>query len=319
MSGITLHVLPDVSPISGATFRKDYPPFSIAIDGFVAEGPWFDDVGPHQNFNHHEGCERLETRATCAQVLVAIRQGLFERFRMGNTPYAKVYVNDCDEDVCASWFLLSHAAFAKSVLNPRLNRLVHLVDMLDTTAGAYPFPEDLPSLRELAWVMEPYRRFRLAGGLNVRNVGDFRGVIDDVCGRMKANVMGEGRDVELDTRYDVLSAEQGWTHVHETGQQARIGMFADGIRAFVASAPRDDGRWSHVVGRMSTYIRFPVLKIVAAMNEAEGLVSAVNRWGCATTIGGSPRIGGSRLSPDEVRVIVREVLVSEARGARDRS
>jgi hypothetical protein len=308
MSGITLHVLPSVPPMNGKAFREAFGAYAVAIDGFVAEGPWFNDVLPAQNFNHHEGVERLETRATCAQVLVAIRQGFFQRFRMHNTPYANVYVNDCDEDVCASWFLLSHASFSKTVLNPRLNRLIHLVDMLDTTAGAYPFPEDLPSLRELAWVMEPYRRFRLAGGLDKRSESDFRGVITDVCGRMTANVMGEGQAVELDTRYEVLAAEEGWTHVQETGQQARVGMFANGIRAFVASTPRADGRWSHVVGRMSTYIRFPVGEICSAMNVAEGLTASDNRWGCATTIGGSPRIRGSALDPKQVREIVKDVL-----------
>lgn len=309
---VELHVLPDVPPLSGSVFRHRYGAYSIAIDGFVNEGPWFDSAYPSQNFNHHEGCERLETRATCAQVLISIRQGLFHRFRVDNAPHANVYVNDCDEDVCMSWFLLNHAAFAKAVLNPRLNRLVHMVDMLDSTAGAYPFPEDLPSLRSLAWVMEPYRQFRLAGGLNRRDAREHRGIIEDVCGRMNAHIMGEGREVNLDTRYEVLAAEPGWTHVNETGQQARIGMFADGIRAFVASAPRADGRWSHVVGRMSTYIPFDVPEIILAMNDAEGISGTENRWGCGTTIGGSPRIGGSGLSPDEVRRIVKNVI---ARGA----
>ena len=57
-----------------------------------------------------------------------------------------VYANDCDEDVCMSWFLLKNHALTQQALNPALNRLVHMVDMLDTTAGAFPFPEDMPSL-----------------------------------------------------------------------------------------------------------------------------------------------------------------------------
>jgi hypothetical protein len=305
---VQLHMLPDVPPMTGPAFREAYGAFSVALDGFVREGPWYDDGLPSQNFNHHEGVERLETRATCAQVLVAIRQGFFQRFRKDNAPHANVYVNDCDEDVCMSWFLLSHASFAKSVLNPRLNRLVHMVDMLDTTAGAYPFPEDLPSLRELAWVMEPYRLFRLQGGLYRRDAREHRSVVDDVTARMSAHVMGEGKSVELDTRYEVLSVEQGWSHVRETGQQARVSMFADGVRAFLASSERPDGRYAYVVGRMSTYIRFDVPQIIEALNEAEGLVGAENRWGCGTTIGGSPRIGGSALKPEAVVEVIREAV-----------
>lgn len=39
------------------------------------------DEGPRANFNHHEGVSRLETRATCGQVLLAIRMGLQRNVR----------------------------------------------------------------------------------------------------------------------------------------------------------------------------------------------------------------------------------------------
>ena len=161
---VELHMRPDLPPMSGVAFREMAGPFSVAIDGFVREGPWFDASLPSKCFNHHEGVSRLETRATCAQVMLAVRQGFYRRFRDGDGPRAAVYANDCDEDVCMSWFLLKHHALSAQILNPLLNRLVHMVDLLDTTAGAYPFPEDLPALHGLAWVFEPYRRFRLAGG-----------------------------------------------------------------------------------------------------------------------------------------------------------
>lgn len=58
---------------------KATEPFSIALDGYVNVGPRFDHEGPRVNFNHHEEVDRLATRATCGQVLMAIRQGLFTR------------------------------------------------------------------------------------------------------------------------------------------------------------------------------------------------------------------------------------------------
>ena len=123
-----------------------------------------------------------------------------------------------------------------------------------------------------------------------------------------AYISGQGREIPLDTRYEMWSSEVGWSHVKEIGTQARIGMFSDGIRAFVSSTPYGtDGRWMHIIGRMSEYIDFPIINLLEAMNEAEGLTGA-DRWGGGGTIGGAPRIAGSKLSPPEVATIVRSVL-----------
>lgn len=305
---IELCMRPDLPPMDGAEFRQMAGPFSVALDGFVKEGPWYDGDLPSKNFNHHEGVARLETRATCAQVLVSVRQGFFKRFRDQNGPRATVYANDCDEDVCLSWFLLKNHVLAAQTMNPMLNRLVYMVDLMDTTAGAYPFPEDLQSLHGLAWVFEPYRRFRFSGGLASRDPHAFLSIITDVEHRIMAYISGQGREISLDTRYEMYTTEVGWSHIKELGTQARIGMFSDGIRAFVSSSPYgNEGRWMHILGRMSEYIDFPVIKLLEAMNEAEGLQGA-DRWGGGSTIGGAPRIEGSKLSPPEVAAIVRSVL-----------
>lgn len=297
-------MMPDVPPMDGGAFKLMAGPYSIALDGFVPEGPWFDSTLPSKCFNHHEGVSRLETRATCAQVLLAIRQGLFKRFRDVNGPRAHAYVNDCDEDVCLSWWLLKNHVNANAVLNPLLNKLVYMVDLLDTTAGAYPFPEDLPSLHGLAWVMEPYRVFRFSGGLASRNTDTFRSIVTDVEHRIDMYVAGKGKEIKLDTRYEILSSTPLWTHVKEIGTQARIGMFSDGIRAFVSSSPYGkNGNWMHIIGRMSDYIDFPVTKILAELSKIEGTT-----WGGGSTIGGAPRIEGSKLNPDEVAKWIKAII-----------
>ncbi len=97
---VVLHVEPRTPPLSWEEFCQKTGPFSIALDGFVGTGPRFDENGPRANFNHHEEVSRLETRATCGQVLMAIRQGLFDCFRDEQGVQVSAYVNDCDEDVC---------------------------------------------------------------------------------------------------------------------------------------------------------------------------------------------------------------------------
>ena len=68
---VQLHIMPGVV-WDWEKFCHETPPYSIALDGFVAEGPRFSFKGLRANFNHHEGVDRLATRATCSQILLAV-------------------------------------------------------------------------------------------------------------------------------------------------------------------------------------------------------------------------------------------------------
>lgn len=300
----------DLTPgISWEAFTQ-YEPYSIALDGYVADGPKFtEENGPKANFNHHENCDRLATRATCAQVLMSIRQGLFKRFRKDGVPHVTAYVNDCDEDVCTSWFLLKNQVWAGQPLNPLLNRLVMMEDALDATAGAYPFPADLPVLGELAWIFEPYRQFRLSGAMYAgtlpQRTSSYRSIIEDVTNRIERHITGNGLSVPLDTRYERIGGGEGWAMVREIGAQARTGMFADGISAYVSVRERGNGRYTYVVGRMSPFIPFNCERIYTECNKLVAADGDV--WGGSNTIGGSPRVAGSKITPDEMIKIVESV------------
>lgn len=297
---ITLQVLPAVT-VSWETFQACAPPFSIALDGYVSGGPRFNGAGPWVTFNHHEEVDRLATRSTCAQVLMAIRQGLFQTFRDTAGDHAVVWVNDCDEDVCLSWTLLKHHYLATSTMNPALNRLVAMEDALDCTAGAYPFPIDLPMLQELAWVFQNYRQFRLSGQLAKLDPAAYGLVIANVEERILAHVMGRGGSIPLDVRYDRIGGGTGWAMVREIGAQARTAMFADGIRAFLAVTELPSGRWSYVFGKMSPFVPIDLVAFMAEMNRTEP------GWGGGDSVGGSPRGVGSSKPPEEVARVFEEV------------
>lgn len=299
---VVLHMQPQDEPLSWEAFVARTDPFSVALDGYVATGPRFDPDGPRINLNHHEEVDRLATRATCAQVLIAIRQGFFLCFRDEHGVQAQVYCNDCDEDVCLSWFLLKYGYLAEHVLNPMLNRLVTMEDLLDATAGAYPFPADLPYLAELAWIFAPYRQARLEGALETKDPDVYRNVVQEVEHRILQHLSGNGGNQELDTRYEKIGGGEGWALIREIGAQARTGLFADGVRAYVSVRERPSKRWTYTVGRMSIFVPFNLPRIIEALNKAEG--DGPGRWGGGNTIGGSPRVRGSKLPPDEVVRIV---------------
>ncbi|TSC81652.1 MAG: Uncharacterized protein G01um101420_934 [Parcubacteria group bacterium Gr01-1014_20] len=289
---------PQDRPLSWTEFIDRWGPYSIAIDGYVADKPALDSRLPVANLNHHENVSRLETRASCAQALLEIRVGLFKVFRKGNDLEARVFANDCDEDVCLTYYLLSHSWIAESVINPRLNKLVSLVDLLDTCSGMYPLPIDMPILSELAWVFEPYRRFRMSGGLEKRDPAAFTDVVTNVCNRIEKFIVGENGVIPLDARYNVLKRGTGWAMIEEIGPYGRQGALADGIHAFVSAKERADGRWSYSVCRISELIAFPVPEILIACDEEEKNPS--DHWGGGTTTGGSGRNHGSRQNPDHV-------------------
>ncbi len=161
-------------------------------------------------------------------------------------------------------------------------------------------------LQELAWIYEPYRRFRLSGGLDRREADAFLEVVGAVDQRILEHIEGRGGAVPLDTRYRRIGRGGAlWAMIEEVGAQARTGAFADGIRAYVAVRQRPDGRWTYTVGRMSLFIPFDVPRIFAALNAAEG---SAEPWGGGSTIGGSPRVHGSKLPPDVVEAIINQVV-----------
>jgi hypothetical protein len=290
-------------PLSWEDFRRTAPRFSIALDGYVSGGPRFDPGLVVANFNHHEEVDRLATRATCGQVLMTIRMGLFDTFRDGDGPRAEVYVNDCDEDVCMSHFLLEHHFMVHGVINPGINRLVNMVDMLDVTAGAYPFPLNYPIIQMMAWVFEPYRVLRSSGEIDRKDADAYRRVIGEVGERIAAHAVGEGERIPLDSRYERIGGGNGWAMIREIGEYGRTGAYYDGAKAFVTVRDRGDGRYVYAIGRMSPFIRFDIARIFDSLNEAEGIVGS-DRWGGGDTIGGSPRVSGSALPPTEVERIV---------------
>ena len=94
--------------------------------------------------------------------------------------------------------------------------------------------------------------------------------------------------------------------IREDGENGRVGAFSDGVNAYVIARERSDGRMAYTVGRTSQFIPFDVPKILVALNTEENNTN--ERWGGGNTIGGSPRIAGSRLCPNKVEKIINEMI-----------
>ena len=297
---ITLHVHPEKNPMDFATFKATHPKGSVALDGYCDDAPIFDSAG-WANFDHHVGVNRLATRATAAQLALAIRMHLFDSWVDAKGERAMhIYINDVDPDVQMSVWLLENMGEVLNVANPALNRLIQMCDYLDSTGGTYPFPMDM-NLETYDWCFEPYFAARLDGTLDRKNPVEYLRILTDCGLRIRQHLMGQGGTCKADDRYNLIHQGSGWCIAEEVGYRARMKMVNDGHKAWILARPRKDGQWTYTVQRVSEGISFDVQNIIKQINLAEG--DGVH-WGGGPLIGGSDRYRGSKFTPAELAGIV---------------
>lgn len=309
--GVNLSVAPR-EVVQWDEFREHAPRFSIALDGFVYGRPRFDPEGPHLNYNHHEEVDRLGTRSTCAQVLIGLKQCLMDSFRPDGSPRMEVFVNDPDQDVALSvWLLQNHERIEGPKSEPLVNRLVHAEDVLDATAGAYTFDPNSKLMREVAWIFDPFTQARAAGRVFAMDAPEMVNVIRAVGERITRYSLGEGETKALDLRYEAIGGGDGWAMIQEIGMAARTGLYHAGGRAFVSAKENPDGSYSYSLGKMSPYVRFPITDLYGVLNAAEGLeTGAANSWGGSDIIGGSPRMTASSIEPKDLEDLINRYIAT---------
>jgi len=308
MSGIELYVEPR-KVMTWTEFKKEKPPYSIALDGFVNAPTKRDANGPYANFDHHAKVDRHATRSTSDQLSLEINMGLFDTFRKDGIPTANVYVNDPDEDTCLAFWLLQNHERVRGHAEPNINRIVYCEDRLDCTAGGYPFG-DIEMRRKMAWVFEPYNRARFEGKLPQMDAATMKTLMEAVSARITKHTLDKGEELGLEGQYEKIGGGPVWSMVKETGPASRLAMFKEGITAYTAVvAEKPDESFVYVLGRSSVWIPFDIPKLYKVLNEIEAdIVTERNMWGGSDTIGGSPRMTGSRLKPEEFQKIINDIL-----------
>lgn len=306
-SNFTIHVLPR-QEMTWREFVKQTPPRSIALDGMVKGGPKVDTQTLHFNYDHHSGVVREATMSTANQVYYAIKGGLVQLFGQEEV---NVYINDTDQDTSlAVWLLIHHSLFEGVQSIPHINRLLALNDRWDITGGAFPMNLDQEVIRQHTWVFEPYSTLRKSGALFQANEETLQSNLEAVLRRLDQLLMGQAKEAELDTRYEILFDCPRFRIIDEIGgTEVRFYLFNHGLDAFISLvARRDDGRFVYSIGRRSQYIPFDLPKLYVFLNHAEGIGKVEGGWGGSDIIGGSPRRNGSGLAWEQVRDVVLTAL-----------
>lgn len=299
--------------MSWETFLQRAPQRSIALDGFVYGGPNYEPKTHHFNFDHHSGVVREATMSTAMQVFYAIKGGISEELMVDDEIDATIYINDTDQDTAfAVWLLLNYKKFEGVQSIPVINRLLALTDRWDITGGAFPMHLDDELVRRHAWVFKPYTDLRKSGALASASPQVLLDNLEATIGRLSQYMMGQGKEVHLDTRHEILFDSPRFKIVDEIGgNDARYYLYGQGMNAFISIvARRPDGKFVYTVGRRSQYIRFPVRKLYDDFNKAEGLTHE-NGWNGSDIIGGSSRLLGSQLTWEQLRDITQKRLKEE--------
>jgi hypothetical protein len=295
--------------LSWDEFTHTKPPYSIALDGYVNSVSELDFNGPYLNLDHHSGVRRLITRSTCSQVYLAIVLGLFKLFQKDNQPHANIYVNDCDQDVCLSYWLLKNPDKILGLkAQDNIARLIIGEDFLDATAGSFPIDLTRDMMQQSFWIFEPYTIARNNAELKKYSSSQMVELIMSVYERINLYAEGKAQKIEVDARYEIVGGGKGWILAKEIGPYARAQLYQEGVQALITFRDNQDGTYTYSIGKISGFINFPIPEFYNVLNQAENLNDTNNQWGGSTIIGGSPRRSSSKLKPKELENIVNDYL-----------
>lgn len=273
---------------------KDLPPWSIALDGYV-QGPALDNVDHRYSFDHHKGCIRLITTATCEQVRDAILLGL-------DPSKYTVFVNDVDTDTALAVWELKNP---QRLREPIVGHYIASAGLLDAHGGGYPLVYER---RQVEWIGQPETQARISGEYEKLDEAGLMGLVDRIGERFEkllrsqAPTEEELRRTEEKAEFEHLFDGTGWTMVQAADPHVLFDLYAQGIERIVTCRPQSDGSFAYTVARRSDFVDgFDVPAILAALDTVE------KGWGGGSTIGGAPRHpdgSRSRLPPAKVFEIV---------------
>lgn len=284
-------------------------PGTIALDGACPELR-IDPETRRFSFDHHGGCVRLATAATCQQVLDALLLGLDPE---GMT----VLVNDFDADTVVSVWLLRNRGLARDPGSlVQVRRLVSAVGAADAHGPGYPSPDSRMLDHVHREVLLPLR------SVDRESLGQKAAEILEACLERLQQWWDEGLEAErghsVDGEACPVEDHGDWVLARppgdgSPGQGGCLGLYERGYDRLVLCSRMEGSRYRYTLARRSDLVSgFPVASFYGPLNVEEEMarghrLGAHQRWGGGSTIGGGPR-DGSVLAPDVVARVIDRVI-----------
>lgn len=312
---LNVHIEPGLA-INASMARKS-PAGTIFLDGVAQCEPFMDHERQVYNLDHHEGCVRAFTLATCEQTLVMYMKGLDLRGREWH-----IFANDPDLDaILAIWILLNHARIGRQDSTQRriLFALVRYEGIIDALGLELKELSALPPelMRKIQRVVDHLRSDEIALKKEGRwEKTDFLTHTVSILHKIdqiffKPSDFADYKGIEELARIDL------------TGQRIAAVVEADmgiyeiephlnklyGNRLGVVFLKKSDT--SYTARQMDLFMPINLDDIYERLNFVDPAVKCrtqANKWGGATDIGGSPRDTGTMLTPLEIAQTCRDAV-----------
>jgi len=293
-----------------ATEARSFPPGSIFLDGTAHGEPFLCPERAIYNLDHHEGCVRAFTLATCEQAMVLLRKRLDLRRREWT-----IYANDADLDaLLAIWVLVNHLRLVHQ--NPelcaRILPLLRLEGVIDALGRelqdlcALPQEQMAEARACMEKLLASERKLKGCGRWGQVDLGRYVAQQLRVIDRMvypREVLSSRAAEIEELARAEiapgsiavVCRSDLGVYDVEEELRRLhgeRLGLFA---------LQKEAG--TYTLRQIDPSLPTRLAEIYAQLNlldpGSDGCASA-NRWGGSDEIGGSPRLAGTRMSPQQI-------------------
>ncbi len=286
-------------------------PGTIYLDGAAQAEPFLDAEKQVYNLDHHVGCVRAFTLATCEQAMVMVRRRLNLRERDWT-----VFANEPDLDaILAIWVLLNHVRLNDEdpEIRSRVFPLLRLQGTIDALGLEMLEMSGLPREQQESMLarVEQLRRRELALKKDGRWLEiDFLEYTADLLRSVDALVYSphhfEG-SLNLDVR-ELARAEVAdrWLAVACASEEGiyeveRHLRRLHGDRLGIVILRKDPQ--SYTLRKVDPSLPLSLDRVYDQLNLLDPAVGGFrpeNRWGGSDEIGGSPRATGTRLTAEEI-------------------
>lgn len=289
-----------------AASARRAPEGTVYLDGAAQGEPFLDAERRVYNLDHHEGCIRPFTVATCEQAMTLLLKGL--DLRSGEWT---VYANEPDFDtVLAVWLLLNHLrVVAKDgTVRGRILPVVrvegvvdsHGLELVELTA----FPDDL--LRDTLATVDRLRARELelkrSGGWATADLLQYTAeTLHDVDQLVYSPRDFDGlTEVEEVIRVPLTTDRiavlcRSSVGVYEVERHLRR-LYGDRVGLIVLEKDRS----TYTLRQTDPFLPRSLDAVYERLNQLDPGTDRNNRWGGSADIGGSPRGRGTRLEPEEI-------------------
>ena len=302
--------------VSASAARKAAPG-SIFLDGVARCEPFMDHEKQIYNLDHHEGCVRAFTLATCEQALILSLKGLDLRDREWN-----IMANEPDLDtVLAIWILLNHRrlqdrGFANRQRLLTLVRLEGTIDALGLELKEFSgLPPDLA--QSMQRLIDHLRREEMR--LKKDALWDEANYLEytaDLLHQIDRMIFRPSDFTDFQEIKELARADINGKRI-VVAVEADMGIYEIEPRLKTLYGERlgwvilKKGPKTYTLRQMDIFMPVTLEQVYDRLNFIDAAVRYRNRqnhWGGSVEIGGSPRETGTRLSPQEIVNACRDAV-----------